>query len=114
MRSRPPRPPDFIAEIRLDPEQRKRFNRNGLLNGFMIAHDFHHPEGGLNDGLHFLMGRDDLPLGVVAASEVWLLAPERQVDRFFPGFEFNLHSGPVVVGSGFITRVVNEQLARRT
>jgi hypothetical protein len=114
MRSKPPTPPDFIAEIRLDPELRERFNRDGLLNGFMAAHDFHHPEGGLNDGLHFLVGREELPLGVVAESEVWLLASERQVGRLHPGFEFNIHSGSVVVGNGFITRVINEKLVKQT
>lgn len=114
MRSRPQSPPDFIAQIRLDPDRRERFVSDGLVTGFMVAHDFHHPEGGLNDGLHFLVGRENLPLGVVASSEVWLLAPERQLGRFFTGFEFNIHSANVVVGHGFITEVVNDTLAKGT
>ena len=112
MRSRPPTPPDFIAETWLDPDQRKLFNRDGLITGFTAAHDFHHPEGGLNDGLHFLVDRDFLPLGVVAKSEVWLLHPERQSGRLFVGFEFHIHSGMAVVGHGLITEVINEQLAK--
>lgn len=114
MRSRPPTSPDFIAEIRLDPDRRKHFTRDGLVTGFMAAHDFHHLEGGLNDGLHFLVDRDSLPLGVVAKSEVWLLAPERQSRRFLVGFEFDIYSGSAIVGKGSITEVVNEQLVKRT
>jgi hypothetical protein len=113
MRVRPSTPPDFTAEIRLDPDAREHFTRDGLLTGFTAAHDFHHPAGGLNDGLHFLVNRDELPLGVIAASEIWLLCPERQMGRFFSGFEFNIHAGSAIVGRGFITAVVNEQLAKR-
>ena len=114
MNTRPPTPPDFVAEIRLDPDKRKHFNRDGLRTGFTARHDFRHPEGGLNDGRHFFVDREDLPLGVVAQSEVWLLFPERQNGRLHPGFEFNIHAGAVVVGHGFITSVVNERLAKRT
>jgi hypothetical protein len=112
MRVRPSTSPDFTAEIRLDPDQRAHFNRDGLLTGFVATHDFHHPEGGLNDGLHFLVRRDELPLGVVATSEVWLLHPERQAGRLFSGMEFNIHAGAAVVGHGFITEVLNARLAR--
>src|SRR4051794_18362773 len=112
MRTRPTSPPDFIAVIRLDPNERKRFIRDGLVTGFIAAHDFHHPEGGLNDGVHFLIEGDTLPLGVWVASEVWLLSPERQTGRFFVGFEFTIHAGPAVVGCGSIKQVVNGRLAK--
>jgi hypothetical protein len=114
MSLRPSTPPDFVAEIWLDPAQRSHFTRDGLLTGFTAIHDFKHPEGGVNDGLHFLVNRDELTLGRVGETEVWLLCPERQLGRFYPGFEFDIHSGASIVGHGFITKVVNEQLAKKT
>lgn len=114
MSRRPSNPPDFVAEIRLLPEQRKHFIAEGLATGFRAAHDFHHPENGLNDGMHILVDREFLPLGAVGRSEVWLLFPERQRGRFFAGFEFNIHAGTHVLGNGFIVEVVNRDLAKRT
>jgi hypothetical protein len=113
VRVRPSSPPDFIAQIWLDPDKRSHFSCNGLVTGFTALHDFHHPEGGVNDGLHFLINRDELPLGDVGESEVWLLCPERQSGRFFPGLEFDIYGGATLVGHGFITKVVNKHLAKR-
>jgi hypothetical protein len=114
MSTRPPNPPDFIAEIRLLPEQRKHFVSEGLGTGFRAAHDFQHPEDQLNDAMHFVVGKEFLPLGVLANSEVWLLVPERQTGRLYPGFKFNIHAGGEVVGHGSVVEVVNNDLAKKT
>jgi hypothetical protein len=112
MRTEPTRPPDFIAVIRLDPNEHARFHRNGLHTGFIATHDFHHPAGGVNDGVHFLIERDTLPVGIWSATRVWLLAPERQARRFFPGFEFDILAGAAIVGSGSIKQVINDLLVK--
>ena len=95
--------------------ERRNINLEHLLaiEVFHLVSAFHHPEGGVNDGLHFLINRDELPLGDVGESEVWLLCPERQSGRFFPGLEFDIYGGATLVGHGFITKVVNKHLAKR-
>jgi hypothetical protein len=114
MSAPPRRAHDFTAEIRLLPECAHHFHLGGLRSGFRAAHDFHRPEGGLNDGMHVLVDRDFLPLGTVAKSEVWLLAPEQNFNRFYLGFEFDIYSPTELIGNGFIVEIHNEKLAKKT
>lgn len=62
MQARPTQPPDLIANIRVLPEQRAQFVSDGIATGFRAAHDFRLPDKELNDALHFIVGRDFLPL----------------------------------------------------
>ena len=104
MFSRPPRPHDLEVEI-----QANHSRSTPMLSGYRPSHDFGNP-GELNDGLHEYPGVDSISPGSHGSARIWLLFPERQAGRLWPGMPFNIQEGNRVVGQGKISRVVNEAL----
>lgn len=107
---RPPQPPDIEADITyLSTEAGGK--KNSVHSGYRPSHDFG-IEGTFNDGHHEYAVESIAP-GGTARAEIWLLAPERQVGRFSPGFRFTVHEGAHLVAHGVIVNVINTALASR-
>lgn len=105
---RPPREPDFIAEIyaiktkdggRLSP----------LFSGYRPDHDFG-IEGMLNGGMHEYPETGTIEIGETGKVNIWLLAPEYQENRLFSGMEFTAQEGARIVCKGKIISVINKKL----
>jgi len=107
------RPPDFLARIRFLPERRDCFTSDSIGTRFRALHDFRKPDGARNDAMHELIGSERLPLGQVAETRVWLLAPEQSLGQFRVGMEFDIYSPSTLVGNGFITEILNSELMAR-
>ena len=108
--ARPPQPPDIEAEITyLSSEAGGK--KNSVRSGYRPTHDFG-VEGMFNDAHHEYEVESVAP-GETAMAQLWLLAPEYQVGRLFPGFRFTVHEGPHLVAHGVIVNVINQSLAVR-
>lgn len=106
--TRPTTPPDIEAEIYFLPtEQGGR--RSPAFSGYRPTHDFHIP-GMFNDAHHEYIGRQQVPPGETALAQLWLLAPEFQVGRLYPGFNFTVQEGARIIGRGTVTKVLNVTL----
>lgn len=64
----------------------------------------------LNDGHHEYIGQESVPPGCTGLASIWLLAPELQNSRLYPGFAFTVQEGARIVGRGVVTRVFNAEL----
>ena len=104
----PPHPPDIEADITfLSTEHGGR--SDPARSGYRPSHDFG-VDGMLNDAQHGYVGIESVAPGQTARAELWLLAPEYQAGRFFPGFKFTVHEGGQLVARGVIVKVVNPAL----
>ena len=106
--ARPPHPPDIEADISfLSTEAGGK--SNSVRSGYRPNHDFG-LNGMLNDAHHEYIGVESVAPGTTARAQLWLLAPEYQVGRLYPGFKFTVQEGPHVVAHGVIVNVVNPAL----
>lgn len=112
--TRPDTPPDFEAEVEFLPSERSAFVSDTVNSGIRVPLNLRHPLGEFNDAMHLFVGRDSLPLGERAKSEVWLLVPERQLGRLHPGFEYTIQLGNRVIGKGYISKIINQGLLQCT
>lgn len=107
---RPPRPADLEATITfLTTEEGGR--RGPAASGYRPNHDFGLPQE-LNDAQHEYLDRDWVHPGESVQALLWLLAPERQVGRLHPGFEFTVQEGARIIGHGRVVAVLNRELER--
>ena len=106
--SRPGRPPDIEADIRF--LSTDEGGRSGpALSGYRPTHDFG-VEGMLNDAHHEYIGVDSVSPGATARAQIWLLAPEYQAGRLYPGFAFTVQEGLHIVAHGEVVYVLNATL----
>lgn len=106
---RPHGPPDIEARVTFLPADHG--GRTGpVASGYRPNHDFGLP-GEINDAQHEYPGVDWVQPGQTVHALLWLLMPERQKGRLYPGFTFTVQEGPRVVGSGTIVTVVNQTLS---
>lgn len=102
------RPPDLEADITfLSTEEGGK--KCAVRSNYRPSHDFG-LVGMLNDAHHEFVGCESVAPGETARSTLWLLAPECQVGRFYPGFEFTVHEANHLVARGVIVAVVNPVL----
>jgi len=109
---RPSKPPDLKADItflRTAAGGRSR----PVCSGYRPTHDFGLGEI-LNDAHHEYTGADTVQPGDSVQAELWLLVPEYQLGRLYPGFEFTVQEGSRVVGHGVVVEVVNPALRHGT
>eukprot|EP01136_Pigoraptor_vietnamica_P017289 Opistho-1_new@62246 len=93
--TRPLRGPDIEAEITfLATEQGGR--SSPVYSGYRPSHDFG-VTGMLNDGHHEYIGQESVPPGCTGLASIWLLAPELQNSRLYPGFAFTVQEGARIV-----------------
>lgn len=83
--------------------------RSSMQDGYRPSHDFGLLDE-LNDGHHEYPESGCVAPGETGRAHIWLLAPERQTRRLFPGFIFNVQEGSHVVGQGRVLRILNEDL----
>jgi translation elongation factor EF-Tu-like GTPase len=106
--SRPGRPPDIEADIRF--LSTDDGGRSGpVLSGYRLTHDFS-VDGMLNDAHHEYVGVESVAPGTTARAQLWLLAPEYQAGRLYPGFQFTVQEGPHIVAHGEVVHVLNPTL----
>jgi elongation factor Tu len=104
------RPPDIEAEITfLSTENGGR--RSAAKSGYRPTHDFGLDT--LNDAAHEYIGMESVSPGQSARANLWLLVPEYQNGRLYPGFKFTVKEGPRIVGHGVVVAVINPILAKR-
>lgn len=102
------RAPDLEADITfLSTEAGGK--RCATRSNYRPSHDFG-LDGMLNDAHHEFVGCESVVPGETARSRLWLLAPEYQVGRFYPGFRFTVHEAHHLVAHGVIVSVVNPAL----
>lgn len=105
---RPPGPPDLEASITyLTTEAGGR--KLPIASGYRPNHDFG-LKGELNDAQHEYPDVEWVQPGQTVRSLLWLLVPERQPGRFYPGLSFAVREGPRVVGHGKVLSVLNKAL----
>jgi hypothetical protein len=108
---RPPREPDLEALIGALPTE-DGGRRTPMLSGYRPSHDFR-LSGELDDATHEYPDTGQVAPGETERAKLWLLAPDRQIERLFAGKLFTVQEGPRVVGNGRILRVINDHLERR-
>lgn len=104
----PNSPPDIEAEIYFVPTDQGG-RRSPAFSGYRPSHDFGVP-GMLNDAQHHYPNHQQVLPGETVLAQLWLLAPEYQNGRLYPGFKFTVQEGPKIVGHGVITKVLNTML----
>ncbi len=109
--ARPRNSPDIEADISFISTEAGG-KTNAVRSGYRPQHDFG-LDGMFNDAHHEYIGVESVPPGTTARAQLWLLAPEFQVGRLFPGFKFSVHEGVHVVAHGIIVSVVNPALRVR-
>ena len=108
--TRPPRAADLEAEISALPTCEGGRQRP-FFSGYRANHDFHLP-GEINDAQHEYLDGGKLEPGQTGKALLWLLGPERQKGRLYPGFEFTVQEGARLIGRGKITQVLNAELRK--
>lgn len=102
------RPPDLVAKIEfLATECGGR--SHPAQSGYRPNHDFGLP-GTLNDAAHEYIGQDFAAPGETVLANVWLLVPEYQAGRLYPGFCFTVQEGSRLVGNAVVQEVLNASL----
>jgi elongation factor Tu len=108
---RPPRPPDLEARVTfLAPESGGR--TTPIASGYRPNHNFGLP-GELNDAQHEYPDCEWVQPGQTVKALLWLLAPERQTGRLYPGFSFTVQEGGRIVGNASVVAVLNNALVRK-
>ena len=107
-----PRPPDFEADIYFLATS-VGGRQSPAPNGFRCCHDMG-LMGEINDALHEYIDCDTAVPGDTVKTRLWLLVPESQTERLFPGFKFTVQEGPRIVGHGTILNVMNPILRSNT
>ncbi|UHQ18312.1 hypothetical protein LVB87_08735 [Lysobacter sp. KIS68-7] len=108
-RTRPPSPPDLLADITLV-SGLVRGRRSGWRpnNDFGLKHLGHTM---FNDAHIEFLDCQEVQPGQSARAELWFLAPDLQAGRLRPGFEFTVHDGsPIVVAHGVVISVLRQEL----
>jgi translation elongation factor EF-Tu-like GTPase len=108
---RPPHPPDIEADISFISTDAGG-KTHAVRSGYRPHHDFG-LEGMFNDAHHEYIGVESVAPGTTARTQLWLLAPELQARRLFPGFKFSVHEGARVVAHGIVVNVINPALRIR-
>jgi len=80
-------------------------------SGFRPDHDFG-LIGELHGAQHEYPEQGWVAPGTSATAFLWLIAPDLQKGRFYPGLKFTVQEGPRVVGNGEVVAVLNKELAR--
>jgi hypothetical protein len=75
-----------------------------------MPHDFGLPSE-MNDGLYEFLPTPPSP-GDTVEGHLWLLVPERNAHRFYPGFEFQAWAEGKFMAKGVVLEVINETLRR--
>jgi hypothetical protein len=76
-----------------------------------MPNNFGLPGGEMNDGLYEFLPRPPAP-GETAEGHLWLLFPERNAGRLFPGFEYQAWTEGKFMATGVVLEVLNETLRR--
>ncbi|BCT96811.1 hypothetical protein LYSHEL_26820 [Lysobacter helvus] len=99
---RPPRSPDLVADITLDPTL-ERGRRSGWRpnNDFGLLHDC---------DAHIEFADGSVQPGGTGRAELWLLTPELQAGRLREGFTFTLREGSRLVADGVVVQVLRSDL----
>jgi translation elongation factor EF-Tu-like GTPase len=101
------RPPDLVAQVDFLPTiQGGRKAPAG--SGYRASHDFGLET--LNDAVHEYIGQEFGTPGQSVLTNLWLLVPELQVGRLYPGFEFTVQEGARLVGRAVVKEVLNAKL----
>lgn len=104
------RPPDLVAKIEfLSTEHGGR--THPAKSGYRPNHDFG-LVGTLNDAAREYIGQDTAAPGETVLANVWLLIPEHQTGRLYPGFRFTVQEGLRVVGNAVVQEVLNGSLRK--
>jgi translation elongation factor EF-Tu-like GTPase len=107
---RPLRPADLevrVSYLSTDAGGRK----TAVSSGIRPDHDFG-LIGELHGAQHEYPEQDWVEPGTSAKALLWLIAPDVQKARFYPGLKFTVQEGPKVVGHGEVVAVLNKELAR--
>jgi hypothetical protein len=80
-----------------------------ICSGARPTHDFG-LAAGFNDAQHEYPDSEWVHPGETVRALLWLLAPEMQLGRLHPGFQFKVQDGPRLIGIGTITTVHNKAL----
>ncbi len=102
------RPPDLIAQIDFLPTEQGGRTLPAH-SGYRPNHDFG-LKGTLNDAAHEYIGQEAVAPGESVLANLWLLAPEFQAGRLYPGFRFTVQEGSRVVGRAVVQQVLNAAL----
>lgn len=104
------RPPDLVARIEfLATENGGR--SHPARSGYRPNHDCG-IAGTLNDAAHEYIGQDSAAPGETMLANVWLLVPEYQAGRLYPGFSFTVQEGSRIVGNAVVQEVLNASLLK--
>lgn len=103
---RPDNDPDLEVELDLLPTDQGG-RKYPLWQGCRLPHDFGLMDE-LNDGMYEFLGTPPAP-GENGRAFIWLLVPERNEKRLYPGIKFNVWDGRFI-GTGKIIRVINPKL----
>ena len=103
------RPPDLIARIEFLPTSLGG-RQHPARSGYRPNHDF--GLSSTNDAAHEYIGQDWAAPGETVLANVWLLVPEFQNGRLFPGFTFTVQEGARIVGHAVVQEVVNGHLRK--
>ena len=107
---RPPRNPDFEAEISflLTTEGGRT---TPVASGYRSLHDF--GNGELYGAQHEYPGHEWVHPGETVVARLWIFFPDSLGANLRQGTEFSVQEGPRVVGQGRIIRVLNPALETR-
>jgi len=104
------RPPDLLATVEF--LRTEEGGRSGpARSGYRPNHDFGIP-GTLNDAAHEYVGQDWANPGETVLTNLWLLAPELNQGRLYPGFAFTVQEGSRLVGRAVVKEVLNPLLLK--
>ena len=107
---RPPREPDFNAEIYvIKTEDGGR--HSDVFSGYRPDHDLG-IEGMLNGGMHEYLENNTIAVGQTGKANIWLVDQEEQENRLFYGMKFTVQEGARIVCKGKIINVINKRLQK--
>jgi hypothetical protein len=107
---RPKESPDFEARISYLATA-DGGPRDPVYSGLRVAHDFGVPDT-LNDAMHEYPDGGCAYPGSEVKAFLYLLHPEAQKGRLYPGFKFSVRAARGVVGHGEVVAVLNPEVAR--
>ena len=79
-------------------------------SGYRADHNF--GLANLNGAAHEYVAQDCVEPGSSALTHLWLLDPQAQSRRLYPGFKFTVQEGGRIVGYGSVVAIFNTELRR--
>ena len=108
----PTRDPDIEASIKFI-STKNGGRSTPAFSGYRPDHNFG-IDGILNGAQHEYLNADRLEPGESGLALLWFLIPEDQNGKLFVGKEFTVQEANRIVGSGKITKVINNNLNKNS